>query len=74
MSEIHCHNCGGFITDPASVSYRLPSDGAGAAAPHAAPCTCSPSVVYGPPPGYLAWPGLGSIERRRAAASARALN
>ena len=23
MSEIHCHTCGAFITDPASVSYRL---------------------------------------------------
>ena len=69
MSEIHCHTCGGFITDPSSVSYRVPS-GAAAAAPHSALCACIPSVVYGPPPGYLAWPGLtdaSRMERSRAA-------
>lgn len=71
MQEIHCHNCGGFITDPASVSYQAPSSAA-AAAPHSALCPCIPSVVYGPPPGYLAWPGLSNltrIERSKAAAS-----
>lgn len=70
MSEIHCHSCGGFITDPASVSYRLPSDGGGTATagPHSALCTCKPSVVYGPPPAYLAWPGWVSNDRNLAAA------
>ena len=23
MSEIHCHSCGGFISDPGNISYRL---------------------------------------------------
>ena len=70
MSEIHCHNCGGFITDPSGVSYQVPSSAA-AAAPHSALCTCIPSVVYGTPPGYVSWPGLthlSKIERSRAAA------
>jgi len=73
MSEIHCHTCGGFITDPATVSYQRPS-GAAPATPHSALCACIPSIVYGPPPGYLAWPGLAAlssparIERSRAAA------
>jgi hypothetical protein len=70
MIEIHCHNCGGFITDPGTVSYQAPS-AAAAAAPHSALCACIPSVVYGPPPAYLAWPGLASFssfERSRAAA------
>jgi hypothetical protein len=58
MSEIHCHTCGGLITDPASVSYRLPSGTAVTAQPRAGLCTCTPSVVYGPPPGYVSWPGL----------------
>ena len=72
MNEIHCHNCGGFITDPSGVSYRVPSGAAApATAPHTALCTCIPSVVYGTPPGYVSWPGLtslSSIERSRAAA------
>lgn len=70
MSENHCHNCGGFITDPSSVSYQVPSSAA-APAPHSALCTCIPSVVYGTPPGYVSWPGLtnlSKIERSRAAA------
>ena len=71
MPEIHCHNCGGFITDPTSVSYRVPPSAATAAVPHSALCTCIPSVVYGTAPGYVAWPGLTDltkIERSRAAA------
>ena len=74
MSEIHCHNCGGFITDPGTVSYRKPVDGTVSKGPHSALCACIPSVVYGPPPGYLAWPGLQNLkgpspmERSRAAA------
>ena len=70
MHEIHCHTCGGFITDPSTVSYQAPSVAA-PAEPHSALCSCIPSVVYGLSPAYLAWPGLASlstIERRRAAA------
>lgn len=67
MSGIHCHTCGGFISDPTSVSYRLPTDGTAIAGPHTSLCTCKPSIVYGPPPGYLSWPGLPSIIRTMAA-------
>ena len=68
MSEIHCHTCGGSITNPAGISYRLPSETVATAAPHSGPCTCCPSIVYGPPPGYLSLTGLPSIDLRRLAA------
>jgi hypothetical protein len=53
MSQIHCDSCGGFITDPAVVSYRLPDDGAVTASPHTALCACTPAIIYGPPPGWV---------------------
>jgi hypothetical protein len=53
MNEIHCHSCGGFISDPVAVSYRLPVDGVAMAAPRAALCGCAPAVIYGPPPGWV---------------------
>ena len=60
MTKIHCHTCGGCISDPTTVSYRLP-DGTGAvAAPHTGLCSCAPAIVYGPPAGYLSWPALPS--------------
>jgi len=69
MSEIHCHACGGFIIDPAGVSYRLPSAAAVTAAPRSGLCICHQSVVYGPPPGYLSLPALPpSIDLRAMAA------
>lgn len=68
MSEIHCHTCGGFIAEPGAISYRQPSDAPLMAAPHSGLCACTPAVVYGPPPGYVSWPGLASVERSRAAA------
>ena len=61
MKEIHCHACGGLITDPATVSYRLAPRAIVPALPHNAPCTCTPSIVYGPPAGYMSWPGLPSM-------------
>jgi hypothetical protein len=74
MSEIHCHTCGGLITDPGAVSYQPPT-GAQPAHPHSALCACIPSVVHGVSPAYLPWPGLATLsgpastpERRRAAA------
>ena len=73
MSEIHCHNCGGCITDPGTVSYQAAST-VTPAGPHSGLCACIPAVVYGTPPGYLTWPGLASlsgpvrIERSKAAA------
>ncbi len=61
MTEIHCYNCGGFISDPARTSHRLPLDGAHqalAASPTSALCTCRPPVVYGPPAGRSSSPRL----------------
>jgi hypothetical protein len=26
--------------------------------PHSGSCNCTPSIVYGPPAGYMSWPGL----------------
>ncbi|HYT81967.1 MAG TPA: hypothetical protein VEK86_00850 [Gemmatimonadales bacterium] len=67
MSEIHCHTCGGFITDPATVSYRAPSGTT--ATPHTGLCACHPAIIYGPPPGYVTSPALlQSSELRRMAA------
>ena len=63
MTEIHCHTCGGFISDPVTVSYRLPADGVVAASPHTALCGCSPAIVYGPPPGWVT-SGSGMIVTR----------
>jgi hypothetical protein len=73
MNEIHCHVCGGFIKDPANVSYRKSPEGTIAAGPHSAICPCTPAIVYGISPGYLTWPGLANlpvqdrIERSRVA-------
>ena len=54
MVEIHCYNCGGFISDPLVISHRLPPSimhKAFGAIPTSALCTCHPPVVYGPPAG-----------------------
>jgi hypothetical protein len=53
MSEIHCHSCGGFISDPVSIAYRPPVDGTVTASPRSALCSCTKAVVYGPPPGWV---------------------
>jgi len=51
------------------VSYQLPSAAAVTATPRSGLCTCHQSVVYGPPPGYLALPALpASIDLRAMAA------
>jgi len=52
MSEIHCHSCGGFISDPANISYQLKPSGSHTAIPKTSLCGCSPAVVFGAPPGY----------------------
>jgi hypothetical protein len=49
MIEIHCYNCGGFISDPSMISHRLPASikhKAFGAVPTSALCTCTPPVVY----------------------------
>jgi hypothetical protein len=53
MNEIHCHACGGFITDPAVISYKPLVQGVVTASPRTALCACNPSTVYGPPPGRV---------------------
>lgn len=59
MTEIHCHACGGFISDPYRVSYRLPAGGTVAIAiPQSGICTCAESVVFGPPAGYASIPAM----------------
>lgn len=64
MSEIHCHNCGGFISgDLRDVAYRLPADTVLLAAPHSGLCACEHPVLYEPSPEAAAppaMPGAGS--------------
>jgi hypothetical protein len=65
MIEIHCYNCGGFITEPKLISHRLPPSVLHkefGAIPTSSLCTCKPPVVYGPPAG------------RSSAADGRSLN
>ena len=49
MNEIHCHICGGSISDPATVSYRLASVPVIPAKVSGTPCRCALAIVYGPP-------------------------
>jgi hypothetical protein len=59
MVEIHCHACGGFMSDLSLISYRLPTPAErGAAAPRSGLCACGASVVYGAPPSDVAAPGM----------------
>src|SRR5438445_7743620 len=37
MVDIHCHSCGGFITDPRRITHRLPS--------HTLPWHCPPAAA-----------------------------
>lgn len=46
----HCHFCGGFIRNPATIQYQPPRMSAQVAAPTTEPCTCSPPIVYEDPP------------------------
>ena len=49
MTEIHCHTCGGRITDPTIVSYRRADGAIVAAVPRTGLCSCARAIVYGPP-------------------------
>jgi hypothetical protein len=64
MAEIHCHSCGGFISEPGPISYQLPPDPAAVAIPHSGLCPCTPPIIYGPPPGYLSSPGMPLTDHR----------
>ena len=63
MNEIHCHECGGFVSDPVAISYRRPMEGLRIATPVTALCGCAPAVIYGPPPGWVT-SGSGLIQSR----------
>jgi hypothetical protein len=67
MAEIHCHTCGGFIGNVDNLTYREPADQTPQAAPRSGPCTCDRSVVFGPPPGYMSWPGISVQDLHRIA-------
>ncbi len=58
MIELHCVQCGGFVTELRHVSYRPPPDGAVAAPLTGELCACVPPIVFGPPPGYMSSPGF----------------
>lgn len=60
MVDIHCHACGGFISDPGRISHRLADDASAIAVPRSGICTCRESVVYGPPTGYVSVPAMKS--------------
>lgn len=50
MSSIHCHSCGGVISDPATIEYRPPRASAQLALSQPDLCTCTPPIVYEDPP------------------------
>ncbi|HXM38123.1 MAG TPA: hypothetical protein VN908_05615 [Gemmatimonadales bacterium] len=50
VSTIHCHFCGGFIHNPATIEFRPPRASAQFALPHEGRCTCTPPIVYEDPP------------------------
>ena len=63
MVEIHCHACGGFISDRSLIAYRLPLDNGGTAAPRTALCDCVQPTVFAAPPGLASSPGLPAAPR-----------
>ena len=65
MLDIYCHSCGGFICDPRHIEYRLAGNAPQRAVPRNSFCSCTPPVVYGPPPGYLSSPGMPRPEHGR---------
>lgn len=63
MINIHCHTCGGFISDPRRVSHRLLSDAVVVATPRSGICACSEAVIFGPPSGHASSPGMEGVGR-----------
>lgn len=43
---LHCHLCGGVISDPSRIEYRPPRASAMFALPHGGPCECTRPIVY----------------------------
>jgi hypothetical protein len=63
MLTIHCHFCGGFIDNPAGITYREPNAATPPVVPHTALCTCVNAVVYGAAPAR----GLRGVHHIRSA-------
>lgn len=63
MLPIHCHSCGGFIANPAGISYREPNVTTPPVVPHTALCICEHAVVYGSAPAR----GLRGVHHIRSA-------
>lgn len=49
-TTIHCHFCGGVISDPTKIDYRPPRASAQFAMPGTEPCSCEVPIVYEHPP------------------------
>jgi len=69
MLEIHCHRCGGFISNPAGTTYREAPAAALPMSPHTGLCVCGDAVVYGPAPESAAGEpgGPSGVHRIRSA-------
>jgi hypothetical protein len=65
MEPIHCHGCGGFISDGRAIDYRLPLRPSRVAEPRSALCECEAPVLYGAPPGHASSPSLPAMGRVR---------
>jgi hypothetical protein len=62
MRYTHCHKCGGFMGYRRQISYRLPSATTPRVAPHGGVCSCSVSILDGPPPGFASVPAMPSAQ------------
>jgi hypothetical protein len=63
MTTIHCHLCGGVVSDWARIAYRPPRASAQIAMPHGGLCECArPAVHEDPPVIWIAGVGLGDVE------------
>ena len=58
MVELHCQECGGFISSLRHISYRIPVVDETPAHANDGLCECTTPILYGPPPGYLSSPGM----------------
>src|SRR2546425_1518181 len=56
MVDIHCHSCGGFITDPRRITHRLPS--------HTLPWHCPPAAAARVRSQSSTGPRRGTCRRR----------
>jgi hypothetical protein len=50
MNAIHCHHCGGFISDDRAVRYGMPSEKVLLATPHTDLCRCAAPLIYSQAP------------------------